>query len=69
MRWIAIFIDTPEMLKVRAQHERAHIEYLDSHQQGIVLAGGCRLVARLAASSAGGDASHSRQFVIGKNRH
>ena len=43
MRWIAIFTDTPEMLKVRAQHERAHIEYLDSHQQEIVLAGGCRL--------------------------
>lgn len=43
MRWIAIFIDTPATLAVRAQWGDAHLAYLGQHRAEIVLAGGCRL--------------------------
>lgn len=42
MRWVALFEDHPQMPAVRAQHEAAHLAYLRTHQQEILLAGGLR---------------------------
>ena len=42
MRWVVVFEDTEEMLKVREAWEPAHLEYLGNHASEIVLAGGLR---------------------------
>lgn len=42
MRWIAFFVDTPDMLQVRAEREALHLAYLRRHELEISIAGGCR---------------------------
>ena len=42
MRWVAIFEDTPAMAPVRRRLEPAHLDYLRSHVDEIVTAGGLR---------------------------
>ena len=42
MRLVAIFDDTPAMRDVRARLEPAHLDYLRTHVDEIVLAGGLR---------------------------
>ena len=42
MRWIAIFEDPPSMQEVRAQYGQAHLDYLQQHQDEILLGGGLR---------------------------
>jgi uncharacterized protein YciI len=42
MRWVVTFDDTPAMPDVRARLEPAHLDYLRSHVDEIVLAGGLR---------------------------
>jgi hypothetical protein len=42
MRFAAIFEEGPEMAPVRAEHEPAHLAYLEAHRDEIVMAGGLR---------------------------
>ncbi|MCA0424491.1 MAG: YciI family protein [Proteobacteria bacterium] len=41
-RWVAIFDDQPGMLEIRKQHGAAHLAYLDTQRDRILIAGGLR---------------------------
>jgi len=42
MRFAVIFEEGPEMVPVRAEHEPAHLAYLEAHRDEILMAGGLR---------------------------
>ena len=42
MRFAVMFEEGPEMVPVRAEHEPAHLAYLEAHRDEIVMAGGLR---------------------------
>jgi hypothetical protein len=41
-RWVAIFEDSDGMLAVRQQREPAHLAYLETYKDKILIAGGLR---------------------------
>ena len=42
MRWVAVFEDDASRADVRRDHEQAHLDYLATHADRIVIGGGLR---------------------------